>query len=221
MSKPEEPETIYVVYLPYLPLGKRMDVGDWELVPRGDLQPSDCLDDRVVELAGGLADLYVLPDYVRGSAGALARPRHGHVGDDPTDPQRLEDLRRACVVAVLDVNQSPLLAEDEIDPNAGHYALTSDNATVVAHGINRVHAFTGAVSGSRVRNMSLGISVLRDPLDPHAPSSTIASPRICGFPSERRRLTGNMLTRPGIPFAVAPMPRGGSGERSTGSPSRG
>ena len=30
------PATIYVVYLPYLPLTERIVVGDWELIPQKD-----------------------------------------------------------------------------------------------------------------------------------------------------------------------------------------
>lgn len=170
------PETIYVVYLPYLPLVERATIGDWELIPRADLRDHDCLDVRTLELARGLADLYVLPKNAGTRAGVFARARTGRIGDDPTDPDRLRDLRRACVVMVLEVIESPLLPEHERDPNIGHYALTSDNATVFAHGISHKGGYTGTVTGSRVRSLSLGIPVVDDPSDPTAPRQTIPPP---------------------------------------------
>jgi hypothetical protein len=189
VSAPEaaEPATVYVVYLPYLPLGERMDVGDWELVPRDELGPGDSVDARTVTLAEGLADLYVLPDGAKSRAGAFARPRTGLVGDASVDGEQLRDLHRACVVTVLDPNESPLLPEGERDPNFGHRAMTSDNAIVVAHGINREHGFTGSVAGSRVRRMSLGISVLEDSLGPHIPRTTIPPPADLRVPVLRPR----------------------------------
>jgi hypothetical protein len=77
---------------------------------------------------------------------------------------------------VLEVNESPLLAEHERDPNIGHYALTSDNATVVAHGISHKGGYTGTVTGSRVRRLSLGVAVVDDANDPAAPRQTIPPP---------------------------------------------
>src|SRR5205085_11143932 len=71
-----------VVYLPYLPLKNRATVGDWELIPSADLRTADCLDERAEELARGLGEMYVLPRDHRTGAGAFARPRDGHVGDD-------------------------------------------------------------------------------------------------------------------------------------------
>jgi hypothetical protein len=170
------PETIYVVYLPYLPLVRRATVGDWELIPRTHLGDSDCLDARTMELAQGLADLYVLPKNAGTRAGVFARARTERIGDDPSDPERLRDLQRACVVTVLEVNESPLLPEHERDPNIGHYALTSDNAAVVAHGIGHKGGYTGTVTGSRVRSLSLGVPVVDDPNDPTAPRQTIPPP---------------------------------------------
>jgi hypothetical protein len=184
-SEPSAPETVYVVYLPYLPLTKRATIGDWEVIPRADLRDDDCLDARTLELARGLADLYVLPKNAGTRAGVFARARTGRVGDDPTDPERLRDLRRACVVMVLEVNESPLLSERERDPNIGHYALTSDNATVVAHGISHKGGYTGTVTGSRVRSMSLGVRVVDDPNDPTALRQTIPPPGDVRIPTFR------------------------------------
>jgi hypothetical protein len=45
------PATVYVVYLPYLPLTDRVVVGGWELIPQQDLQDADSLDARTAQLA--------------------------------------------------------------------------------------------------------------------------------------------------------------------------
>ena len=183
-TQPER-EVVDVVYLPYLPLHERMVIGEWELIPRRTLVDDDCLDERSVELAQGLADLYVLPEPAGTAAGAFARPREGRIGDEARDLQRVHDLNRACVVAVLDVNPSPLPPKEERDPNAGHWMLTSDNALVVAHGIDREHGYTGTITGSRVRRMSLGMSVVEDPSNPHIPRAKIPPPGDLRIPTFR------------------------------------
>jgi hypothetical protein len=183
VSPSDQPETIFVVYFPYLPLRERTRVGNWEVLPKAELTERDCQDGRCLELAGGLGKLYVLPGDAQGAAGAFVRSQEGRIGDDPGEPERLQDLYRAWVVTVLDGNESPLLPLDERDPNAAHYALTSDNAQLVAHGINREHGFTAAVSGSRVRYRSLGIPVLGE--QPGIPRMTFPPPADLRIPFGR------------------------------------
>ena len=210
MSQSQQPrEAIDVVYLPYLPLCERITVGEWELVPRAALVVDDCLDGRSVELIQALADVYVLPEHVRTAAGAFARPSDGRVGDKLEDLQLVEDLRRACIVAVLDVNPSPL--DDERDPNAGHWMLTSDNAVLVAHGINHEHGYTGSIIGSRLPEYSLGVSVVEDQDQPHIKRARICARRptdptfkppsldVAGTASSLRRQTNHrVLGRPKV-----------------------
>ena len=148
------------------PLRERITVGAWELIPRAALAERDCLDARTIELAQGLGAVYVLPEHAGTAAGAFARPREWRVGDeipDLPDLRGVRDLQRACTVAVLDVNPSPLLPDTERDLNAGHWMLTSDNALVVAHGIDRRIGYTGTIVGSRLPVFSFGVSVLDDP----------------------------------------------------------
>ena len=172
-----EPEAIDVAYLPYLPLRARAVVGEWELIPLGALADDDCLDHRAAELARGLAAMYVLPAGSRGgTAGVFARPNDGRLGEEVRDVASLGDLRRACVAMVLNRNPSPLLPEDERDLNAGHWMLTSDNAMLVAHGINREHGYTGTITGSRVPRTSLGVSVVDDPENPTARPRAVVPP---------------------------------------------
>jgi hypothetical protein len=177
-------DTIFVVYMPYLPLAERVTVGGWELIPRGELVEADVTDGRVLELAHGLANLYELPPGAGSGFGAFGRLREGRVGDDPLDRAHMVELQRALVVAVVDVNESPLLAEEERDPNAGHRALTSDNATVFTSGIDRESGSTATLSGGRVQVLAGGIQVVRDPDDP-LPQLTIPPPSDLRVPSWR------------------------------------
>jgi hypothetical protein len=64
-------ETIYVVYVPYLPLSLRVKVGIWELIPRSDLRDDDASDAHDASLARGLAELFALPAGTFGPVGAL------------------------------------------------------------------------------------------------------------------------------------------------------
>lgn len=162
------PATVYVVYLPYLPLTDRIVVGDWELIPQQDLQDADTLDPRTAQLARGFAVLHDL----RGTThpfGAFARPNDGRVGDDPGSTVPLINLRRALLVAVLNGNQSPLTPEDEHDPNAGHAAMTSENALIVANGISYEGGYTATRSGGQIPRLNIGVSVLADSDLPPSP----------------------------------------------------
>lgn len=164
------PATVYVVYLPYLPLAERIVVGNWKLIPQKDLGDADALDVHTAELARGFAVLHDLRD-ATGAFGAFARPSDGSVGDDPGSMAPLVDLRRALLVAVLDGNQSPLTPKDEHDPNAGHAAMTSENALVVANGISYEGGYTGTRSGGRIPTLNIGVSVVPDPGNSGLPRS--------------------------------------------------
>ena len=105
---PGADSNVDVFCLPYLPLKERVQVGDFELIPKADLQTTDCQDARTEELACGLGEMYTLPRDRRTSAGAFIRPRDHLIGEQAGDLQRFWDLRRACLITVLDPNPSPL-----------------------------------------------------------------------------------------------------------------
>jgi hypothetical protein len=125
-------------------------------------------------LARGLADLYERPTRTGDGVGAFARLDARGVGDDPGDAGLITDLHRSLVVAVLDGNESPLLPEEEQDPNAGHRAMTSDNAIVAANGVKRDGGWTVAISGGRVQRLEGGLSALAD--DRRPTRAKIAAP---------------------------------------------
>ena len=176
---------IDVVYLPYLPLRERVHVSEWELIPQSDLRTDDRLDDRAEELSRGLAAVYVLPKRGGVAAGAFARQRGGRIGHAAREMRAIEDLRRACVVTVLDPNPSPLLRVSERDLNAGHWMLSTESATVVAHGIHRAGGYTGTIMGSRLPYMSLGVSVLDDPEGVGGPRGEVLPPADVRIPTFR------------------------------------
>jgi hypothetical protein len=149
-------EIVYVTYVPYLPLGERVRVGEWEVIPRADLRDGDALDVRVAELARAFADLHQLPEGRHAGVGAFAHFPGGAVGESPEDNANVIVLRRALVLAVVDGNESPLLPEQERDANAAHRILTSDNASVDVGGITREGGWTATVSGGRVRWLNGG-----------------------------------------------------------------
>jgi hypothetical protein len=164
-----------VVYLPYLPLRGRSVVGDWELIARAELRTDDCLDERAEELAQGLGAVYLLPKNHRTPAGAFARPLDGLVGDPARDMRSFDDLRRACVAAVLDPNQDPRLPDEHRDWNAGHWMLTTENATLVGHGITP--------NGSRFPFLSIGVSVLDQPTQLNGQRGEILPPSDVRLPT--------------------------------------
>ncbi len=146
----------YAVYVPYLPLASRIRIGAWDLIPQADLQESDTFDARVAEWCHALAALHALPESARG-VGAFGRPVGGRIGDDPADRSLMDDLRRALVVAIIDGNESPLIEPDERDPNAGHWAMSSENANVTTYGIDYKEGWTATRTGGRIPWLSLGI----------------------------------------------------------------
>lgn len=148
------------MYAPYLPLEKRVELGEWELIPRADLRDSDALDAEAATLARGFAGLHTLPHRFRDDrVGAFARPMTSRVGDEPTSLEQLPNLQRALVVAVLDDHESPLRPEEDQDPNLGHKMMTADNALVRCIGVARSGGWTANISGGRVRSYEMGLSV--------------------------------------------------------------
>jgi hypothetical protein len=132
--------------------------------------------------------MYVVPERSRFGVGAFARPINGVVGDAPSEPQLIGDLQRSIATAVLDQNQSPLIPAEDRDPNFGHYGMTSDNATVVTHGIDHEHGYTASVTGARLRMQNLGIAVLPNPAYPDLPPAVIARPPEVMIPQREPRL---------------------------------
>lgn len=126
----EEGGTVYVTYLPYLPLRERVKVGEWELIPRGELVDADALDARALELALGLADLYELPPGAGREVGAFGRREGGRVGDDPQVRSHMTNLQRSLVAPVVEV----IRRSEQGGRTIVSRTLTSDNAMVITHG---------------------------------------------------------------------------------------
>jgi hypothetical protein len=121
----------YVTYLPYLPLREWVKVGEWELIPRGELLDADALDARALELALGLADLYELPLGAGREVGAFGRREGGRVGDDPQVRTHMTNLQRSLVAPVVEVTRrSEQGGRTIVSPT-----MTSDNAIVITQGL--------------------------------------------------------------------------------------
>lgn len=165
MSTPRS--TVYVVYVPYLPLTSRVRIGEWDLIPKADLQESDAIDAQVTEWARAVAALYALPEPSREPVGAFGCLVEGHIGDDPADATLMQDLRRAFVMAIIDGNESPLIEPDERDPNSGHWAMSSENAEVVTYGIQE--GWTSTITGGRIPRLSIGVPLVSTPGLPATP----------------------------------------------------
>ena len=71
-------------------------------------------------------------------------------GASGTRPATCSDSQTfgALRTAVLDPNPDPCLPDEQKDWNAGHWMLSTENATVFGHGINR-DGYTGTNIGSR------------------------------------------------------------------------
>jgi hypothetical protein len=155
----KEGGTVYVTYLPYLPLRERVKVGEWELIPRGELVDADALDARAPELALGLADLYELPPGAGQEVGVFGRREGGRVGDDPHERTPMGNLQRSLVAPVLNVTRR----SEQGGQTMVSRTLTSDNAMVITHGIDRGTGSTAVVSGGRLVEISAGYPVIPDP----------------------------------------------------------
>jgi hypothetical protein len=94
--------------------------------------------------------------------------------------QSLDDLRRACVATVLDPNPDPRLPDERRDRNAGHWMLTTENATLMGHGINR-DGYTRTSIGSRFPYLSIGVSVLDQPEQLTYNAARSCHLRMCAF----------------------------------------
>lgn len=142
-----------------------MEVGEWELIPRGDLVDADALDARALELALGVADLYELPPGAGREVGAFGRRKGGRVGDDPQVRTHMTNLQRSLVAPVLDVTRR----SEQGGRTIVSRPLTSDNAMVITHGIDRGTGSTAVVTGGRLREIAGGFQVVHEPDDPLPP----------------------------------------------------
>src|SRR4051794_141874 len=120
-----------IALFPHLPLRSVTAVGEWVLVPVGELGEHRVVDDRR-EVVDGLLDLYGLPDR-DGRFGAVAYRKDGRIGDT-LDPEMLPALRRAVTTALLHLNPEPAVPDPKRPIGRGNVA-TSDNGVVWGHNI--------------------------------------------------------------------------------------
>jgi hypothetical protein len=124
----------WFLYLPYLPIEDRIEIGEWQLIPAAALAGEDGTAPLTLKLAGGLVRLYERPpSYV--TSGAFARVREGKVGDE-FGMSEFGRLRRALLVALLDRNPSGVDSQAERDPNQAWRTYTSEHAQAWGHRID-------------------------------------------------------------------------------------
>lgn len=145
------------LYLPYLPLEDRCDIGPWQLVPAAELADADVATANALALARGLDALYERPPAFS-TRGVFARPLDGKVGD-ALEPGDVSRLRRAVLVALLDLNPSAVQPEDERSPNEAWRAYTSEHAQAWGHPIDE-EGWAAEERGVMVRILAGGYNVL-------------------------------------------------------------
>lgn len=151
------PTTLLIA--PYLPVDRRVDAGDWHLIPRAELAQADAASELCFRLAQGLARLYELPGDGAGM-GAFVTSGDGRVGDDfPIDG--MGPLRRALIFGALSSNQSSLVPEDEQTGNEAFGMLTSDHAQLWAHPFDEA-GYTADGRGGMVHILAGGYNALAE-----------------------------------------------------------
>lgn len=165
--------TYSFLYLPYLPVEDRFEIGGWEVVPTAHLAEYDVAAPVALTLARGLVSLHERPPS-SSTQGAFARPRAGKVGDE----FGLGDfgrLRRAVVVTLLDRNASGVSPDGERDLNKAWRTYTSEHAQAWGHRIDE-EGWVAEERGGMVRILAGGYNVLHEdsirfahPIDLHSP----------------------------------------------------
>ena len=117
---------------PYLPLPFSASIGPWDLLPSRDIAESDVLPDELREQALGLIEAYRPTTGIGKALGAVLVPSGGYVGA-PFDRAATGVLRHALLAGAVANNPTMALPEDEQVPNAGHAAMTSENALLYGH----------------------------------------------------------------------------------------
>jgi hypothetical protein len=147
------------MYLPYLPLDDRLELGGWQFVPADCLSEPDASDATALKLAQGLVTLYERPPSFN-TWGAFACRSDGKIGDE-FPRSAVTRLRRSLVVTLLDQNESGVRPQDERDPNAAWRTYTSEHAQAWGHPIDG-EGWVAEQYGGMVTILAGGYNVLQE-----------------------------------------------------------
>lgn len=151
--------TYWFLYLPYLPLGQPIVIGDWHLIPAGELTEADVGAALALTLSRGLVGLYERPNSYT-TSGVFARPPGGMISDE-FGMSEFGRLRRALLATLLDLNPSGVRDQDDRDPNRAWRTYTSEHAQAWGHRIDE-GGYVAEQRGVMVTVLAGGYNVLQE-----------------------------------------------------------
>lgn len=184
-----------ILIAPYLILPNGLEVGPWRFVPFGHLEESEALPADLRGQALDLVDAYRV-DGGPTPVGAVVYPADGQIGTS-FDRSEIKRLHKALLVGVIANNPKMAASEDDQPDNAGHMAMTAENALLYGHPTSETRSYV-IESGAIVREISLRTARDGEDLPKVAPPVGLSVPLLANFDEEMAEAVFEVLGRDDI-----------------------
>lgn len=181
-----------ILFAPYLILTDGSEIGPWRFVRFSELEESQALPDNLRSSVLDLVAAYRVDDGLP-STGAMVHPASGQIGSS-FDRSEMERLQKAILVGVIANNPEMAASEDDQPSNAGHMAMTAENALLYGHPIGGTRSYVVS-TGAIVRQMSLRSAQEGEDLPKVAPPVDLHLPFLSSFDDDMARATFDVLGR--------------------------
>lgn len=179
-----------VLIAPYLILPEDLDIGDWSYARIGGLESSDALPDHLKGAVMALVEAYRV-DSAGGTIGAIVYPRGREIGS-PFERSKMGRLRKAQLVGAISNNPRMALSDEDQQANAGHMAMTTENAVLYGHPLDGTRSYV-IETGSLVRGLSLRSAEEGKALPKVEPPTDLHTPLMASFDVDAAQATFEIL----------------------------
>lgn len=182
----------HILFAPYLILPDDSEIGPWRFIRFSELDRSDALPDVMRKQVLDLVAAYRVDDGLS-SAGAVVYPAGGEIGS-PFDRSDMDGLQKAILVGVIANNPAMAASEEDQPDNAGHMAMTTENALLYGHPIGGTRSYVVS-TGAIARQTSFRTAQESEDLPKVAPPVDLHLPLLSSFDDDLAQAALNVLGR--------------------------
>jgi hypothetical protein len=190
MVRPTAVEPVDVLIAPYLILPNDLNIGAWSYVRVGEVESSGVLPEELRSAVVDLVEAYRV-ESASGPIGAIVYPREGRIGS-PFHRSEMVRLRKAQLVGAISNNPRMAISDDDQEANAGHMAMTTENALLYGHPVDGHRSYV-VETGSLVRGLSLRSAKEGEALPKVAAPTDLHTPLMASFDVEAAEATLGIL----------------------------
>lgn len=181
-----------ILFAPYLILPDGAEIGPWRFVRFSELDESEALPESLRSQVLDLIAAYGVDDGLP-SVGAMIYPTGGQIGSS-FDRSDMDQLQKAILVGVIANNPAMAASEEDQPNNAGHMAMTAENALLYGHPIGGTRSYVVS-TGAIVRQMSLRTAEEGEELPKVAPPVDLHLPLLSSFDDDMAQAAFDVLGR--------------------------